>query len=60
MIEVCRTLFGGVFLTQERFCRNGSMTGFFQIPFDGDERCGLVAVPTMTRARGITGVALLA
>jgi hypothetical protein len=36
------------------------MTGFFQIPFDDDERCGLVAVPAMTRAGRITGFALLA
>lgn len=60
MVEVRRTLLGRVIPTQEHFYRNGSVTRFFQIPFDDDERCGFVAAPTMTRPRGVSGVAPLA
>jgi hypothetical protein len=38
-----------VFATQERSRLDGSVTGLLPIPFEDDERRGLVAVATVTR-----------
>jgi hypothetical protein len=40
--------------TQERFCLNSTLAGFFLVPFKHDKRRELVAAPSMTRFGGVS------